>query len=346
MKVGLIGFFGVGALSDDLILDATKRLILKERPKTVFDELVMWRSVKDGRVDVDYLNGFDLLVLCGGSLLGKCTFQPVNAIASWHDKVDTPLAIMGTGYRFEPRLEPLADDMRQRMRLLFKKAYPIMLRGLRTVYHCGNNGIPLENVKCLGEPIIGAGYDSPTRRRSIIGGNVRNMPWNEVQYTDNTVVQKLLAQVYDWLIEETGMDVELLALREYPDDNDLEGALRVVKMMRNGDRVHIGHKLTIGELRRVMNYSFWFGARCHPAVYCAAVGIPFVGFEAQFNKMEDFLSVHKSSCYITAFGDLEKFKEKYKEAMDTEYQKALKESVWRNSREIQRFVREMLGVTG
>lgn len=343
MKIGLIGFFHAGALSDDLILDATRLHLRRANPNVRLDENVMWNCVKEGKVDVDYLNSFNLLVLCGGSLLGKCTFQPVNTIAQWHRQVKTPIAIFGTGYRYERLYDPLPPVMRERMTILFERAYPIMLRGKRSVQHCERNGIPTKNVTCLGEPIIGAGYKVATRRK-VLGGNVRNMPLEEAQYTDNSSVQKQLSQIYDWLIEETNLPLELLSFREVEGDSDLEGCLKVARMMKHGASVSIIHDGGIGGVLQYMNHTFWFGARCHPAVYCAEVGTPFVGYECQFNKMEDFLSVHDSKLYMTPFKGLEDFRAMCYEASSPEYRKRLAESVARNGREIQEFVKKMLEV--
>ena len=340
-KIGLIGFFNAGALSDDLILDATKRHIKRVDPSAEIDENVMWKCVKEGKVNVDYLNSFNLLIIGGGSLLGKCTFQPVNSIANWIGKVKTPIAIFGTGYRYEKQYDPLPEAMRERMRILFDRAYPIMLRGKKSVYQCEKNGISVKNVTCLGEPIIGAGY-KVTVRRQVLGGNVRNMPPDESQYTNNAGVQAQLAKIYDWLIDATKCDLELLSFREVPGDSDFEGIKKVVQLMKNKARVQMRVALRLDDLLCQMNHCFWFGARCHPAVYAAAIGTSFVGYECQFNKMEDFLSVHDSNLYITPFKTLNDFKGTYFDAHNPVNRERLAESIRRNGENIRGFVSSML----
>src|SRR3990167_4322844 len=100
LKVGLIGYFGAGAYSDDLIEHVTKRLLLEVEPDLGFDSTILGRG--EAASNPDYLNSFDLLIHCGGSLLGKCTHYPIRDISRWAGKVKTPLGIFGLGYRHEP----------------------------------------------------------------------------------------------------------------------------------------------------------------------------------------------------------------------------------------------------
>ena len=100
VRFGLIGYFGSGAYSDDLIEYVTKKLLYDINPDIEFDSTLLQRCA--GGTNVDYLNSFDLIIHAGGSLLGKCTHFPVRDITTWKDRVKTPLAIFGPGYRFEP----------------------------------------------------------------------------------------------------------------------------------------------------------------------------------------------------------------------------------------------------
>ena len=68
-RIGLIGYFGAEAYSDDLIEDVTKQLLLEQRSDLVFDSTLL--SKGQASCNPDYLNSFDLLIHCGGSLLGK-----------------------------------------------------------------------------------------------------------------------------------------------------------------------------------------------------------------------------------------------------------------------------------
>lgn len=346
MKVGLLGFFNVKAYSDDLICDATQRVLLKLDPELEFDIQVMWRSVKAGKVDIDYLNSFDRLILCGGSLLGKCTFQPIIKIDEWADKLTIPLHIFGTGYRFEPEFDPLPEIMRDRMNLLFETADSIMVRGLKTVQHCEENEIDVSKISCYGEPIIAANYTTNWNlTRMVIGGNVRHMSPKEVQYTSNEQVQELMASFYDWLYEEMGYPIELISFRSLNADHDALGAINCrSKMKVAGAITRIINPTSLSQLMRyTSSVSFWFGQRMHPAVHSISRGIITIPFESQFHKMHDWLSTLRGTHHcITPYSTLKDLKEAYFDILNERYQKKLKETLQEQSYEIFDFAKEML----
>ena len=309
MKIGLIGFFGVGAYSDDMINITTQKIFRNINPGVTFDSNVMWRCAKGAYLD--YLNGFDLLVLCGGSLLGKCTFPPINRISEWAHKLYTPLSMFGTAYRLEPDKEPLSPTMQQRMKLLFETAQVIMLRGKRSIYWCNRNEISTEKVEALGDPLLGLSYEKK-KRRDVIGGNVRNMPPSEVQYTSNDYVQGKMATIYEYLIDLFDLPLEFYVFRDQPLDNDGEGALKTMMKMKDIDNCEIRRFDSAWEAFNSIDMQFWFGQRLHPAVFCAATKTSFIGLDTQFEKMKDFMSSINSSNYIDVRQNLDDFKEIFK----------------------------------
>lgn len=287
-RIGLIGYFGAGAYSDDLIEDVTKRLLLEQRSDLVFDSSILGRG--PAASDPAYLNGFDLLVHCGGSLLGKCTHYPVRDIAQWADKVHTPLCVFGIGYRYEADKEPLAPEMRRRIEVLFDKAEIITVRGYKTVQHLKENGIGTAKISGYADPVT-AWPRGPTTQGPLMG-NVRLMPDVEVQHAPTESVHRLMAQAYDWLIDLHKQPLTLVSWRHNLDyDNDLEGAKRVVALMRHADRVQVvAPQSHLEAISLISGASFYFGQRLHPSVYAATQGVPFVGLEYQFDKMLDWAS--------------------------------------------------------
>lgn len=286
--VGLIGYFGSGAFSDDLIEHVTKTLLLEQRSDLIFDSGIMFSPRAS---DPDYLNSFDLLVHCGGSLLGKCTHPPIRDIARWAGKVRTPLSIFGIGYRFEPDKEPLAPEMRERIRLLFEKASVISVRGGYTVRHLQENGIDISKISGQADPVMAC--DIPLERTPThIVGNVRDMPAVEVQHSSTERVHRLFAECYDWLIEKYGLPLLLVSWRHnIASDNDTQGSHKVRNLMRNGPRVAFVQPSSYLEATKLLRSSeFYFGQRLHPTMYAATRGIPFVGVEYQFDKMLDWAS--------------------------------------------------------
>lgn len=289
IRVGLIGYFGVGAYSDDLIEHVTKRLLLEVEQDLVFDSSILGRG--EAASNPDYLNSFDLLIHCGGSLLGKCTHHPIRDIVKWTDKVRTPLAIFGLGYRFEPDKEPLKPEMRERINLLFGKAGVISVRGKYTVMHLEENGIDISKISSLADPVMACDIKLEMNPTCLIG-NVRDMPSNEIQHASTEGVHRLFAECYDWLIDYYDLPLYLVSFRHNLDyDNDVSGAEKVRALMNNSSRIII---VIPPDYLTAVNYlhhtKFYFGQRLHPTMYAATQGIPFVGVEYQFDKMLDWIS--------------------------------------------------------
>lgn len=308
MNVGLIGYFGASAYSDDLIEHITKQLFLEVRPDITFDSTILSRG--PAGADPDYLNSFDLLVHCGGSLLGKCTHYPVRNIVEWHKTVKTPLAIFGIGYRYEPDKEPLTPAMRERIRLLFDKSEVISVRGEYTVKHLEENSIDTSCIDHLGDPVMACSLKFPSFDKQVLMGNVRHMPPVEIQHRSTEHVQRFMAECYDWLIDKYNIRLFLLSFRHnIPNDNDITGAQRTRELMRNKDKVTTYAVRDFMETINFMkNAKFYYGQRLHPTIYAATQGIPFVGVEYQFDKMLDWTStvginnlVHTGGATLTDF---------------------------------------------
>ena len=306
-RIGLIGYFGSGAYSDDLIEHVTKRLLLEQRGDLVFDSTLLSRG--EAASNPDYLNSFDLLVHCGGSLLGKCTHYPIRDIAKWAGKLKTPLVTFGIGYRYEPDKEPLAPEMRERIRLLFEKSSVISVRGEYTVKHLQENGIDTSKISSLADPVVAC--DIPLYKSSqYIGGNVRDMPPVEIQHASTNHVHKLFAECYDWLIDTYDLPLNLISFRHNIDtDNDVKGADKVISLMRNKHRASRAVPPDYLEAVKLLGGArFYFGQRLHPTVYAATQGIPFVGVEYQFDKMLDWAStVGINNVIHTGTADLDSF---------------------------------------
>ncbi len=308
-KIGLIGFFGAGAYSDDLIEYTTRKLLLKQNPKAQID--YKWREKTFKGTDPKLLNSFDLIVHAGGSLLGNCGHYPIRDIDKWYDKVDTPIAIFGTGYRYEPGKEPLNQVRRRRLQLLFEKAEVISVRGHKTMQHLKENGIDTSKVISLGDPVMACDIKLE-REPTCLMGNVRDSPHNEIKHVSNKRVQSVMAKIYDWLIERYDLPLKLLSFRHVGSDSDLLGAEKTVNKMRNADRVIIEAPNDFREAVSLMrNAALWFGQRLHPTVFAGVNEIPFVGVEYQFDKMIDWGSTVGIDGYVnTKDFTLDKFKEK------------------------------------
>ena len=287
-KVGLIVWAGFGAFSDDLIGYTQRQLLKKYISDAQIDDRLMHRRKIAGTAG--YLNQFDLVVHGGGSLLGKCTHYPINSIGNWHKKLKPPLAIFGPGYRYEPGKEPLNQQSRRRLKLLFRKARVISVRGQRTVYHLRKNRIPIKKIHSLGDPVMACDIKLD-RDPKYIMGNVRHSPPHEIKHVSNEVVQQGMANIYDWLIDYYDQPLVLISFRNTKSDNDVIGAKLTKARMRNKKRVMIRAPKDFQQAVGLMkNATFWLGQRLHPTVFAGINDIPFVGIEYQFEKMMDWAS--------------------------------------------------------
>jgi len=316
MKVGLIGFFNAGAYSDDLIEHVTKKLLSELNDDVTFDSTLL--QVCNNGTAVSYLNRFDLIVHAGGSLLGKCTHFPVRDITAWKDLVKTPLAIFGPGYRLEPDKEPLNLMRRRRLQTFFDRAEVISVRGHMTVRYLKMNDIDISKIDSVGDPVMACGRWFKTNPKYIMG-NVRSMPSEEIQHASTDRVHRVMAEIYDWLIEHYELPLKLVSFRHnVPDDNDIKGALAVKKLMKHGGDVDIIYHPSFSDaLNSMKQAAFWFGQRLHPTIFAAVHGIPFVGVEYQFDKMLDWASTVGIDNYIhTADATLDAFIEKFNNVPD------------------------------
>ena len=307
MRIGLIGYFNSGAYSDDLIEHVTKQLLLEVDPDIEFDTNLLSRCA--GGTDPDYLNSFDLIVHAGGSLLGKCTHFPVRDIMSWKNKVKTPLAIFGPGYRHEPDKEPLSPVRRRRLQVLFEKAEVVSVRGYKTVQYLRANGVDTAQIDSVGDP-VSACKVQPRRSRKFIMGNIRSMSDIEVQHASTAKVQRFMAEAYDWLIDHYELPLNLISFRHnVSDDNDVAGARAVKRLMLHGDEVEVLAYPTFSNATYAMlDAAFWFGQRLHPSVFAGVHNIPFIGMEYQFDKMLDWMSTVGIDNYVhTETASLEGF---------------------------------------
>jgi len=316
MRIGLIGFFNEGAYSDDLIEHVTKELLFELNGDVRFDSALL--QICYGGTAPIYLNSFDLIIHAGGSLLGKYTHFPIKDITTWKDKVKTPLAIFGPGYRFEPDKEPLNSVRRHRLQTFFDRAEVISVRGHITIKYLKMNGIDVSKIDSVGDPVMACGWWFKTDPKYIMG-NVRNMSNIEIQHASNAKVHKVMAEIYDWLIEHYELPLKLVSFHHNrSEDNDVNGALAVKKLMKHGVDVDIIYHSRFSDAIDSMKHAaFWFGQRLHPTIFAAVHEIPFVGMEYQFDKMLDWTSTVGIDNYIhTSDMTLDKFIEKFNSVPD------------------------------
>lgn len=192
MRIGLVGFYGYNAYSDDLIA-----LAIKE----AFDE----------RADVDWsimpLGGgrykdLDLVILGGGSLLG---LQLPNLVRGLHE-TDVPFAIFGPGFR--------NNEVPHSLNYLWDRASLIGVRGEVSVDGLQSSGIDVRKTDFIGDPVFllkNRGLSSDGYIRGVIRPH---------KYVDCGWMHQFL----EWLSSERGLPMQLLGFS--PSQGDWGGSIK------------------------------------------------------------------------------------------------------------------------
>lgn len=138
LEIGLAGYYGFNALSDEFIRKAIQDAV----EWCVFDVAVNWRILPLGTGDWD---GLDMVILGGGSLFGATKGFMGNL-----RHYDYPFYILGTGVRGK-----LTEDWQvENTAYLFNRATDICVRGMGTMQEISRHGIDTSKVSCIGDSIF------------------------------------------------------------------------------------------------------------------------------------------------------------------------------------------------
>jgi len=160
LKIGLMGYYGYNAYSDDLIAKAITYAYDKKAD-------VEWSIIPLHTIPKTNL---DLIILGGGSLLG----HPFTALANRLRNDNTPFIILGTGFRE-------AIDMNS-LKYLFNRADLIAVRGHTSEHKLRKHGLHVEDIDAVGDSIF---LLPPQRKRdgdyvgAVIRPHIVDQRWME-----------------------------------------------------------------------------------------------------------------------------------------------------------------------
>lgn len=205
----------------------------------------------------------DLIILGGGSLLGDNLYldQLCNILAH----TDCPFAIFGTGVRdietgaFLPRLQYLWD-----------RAAFVSVRGETSWQRLHLWGIDTSKIQFLGDPIF---LSSPLglEKKGYIGGVIRPTP---------ICPPARMKAAFDYLHAVRNQPVKLFSFCE----PQLDGAT-------NKASGYDSYVFDAVQTRKgIAEASFWFGNRLHAFCLALIEGVPAIGVEIEFRKVEDVCS--------------------------------------------------------
>ena len=218
----------------------------------------------------------DLIILGGGSLLGSVPLYNLRAIL---EKTDCPFCIFGTGVR-DTQKGPFLPDLQY----LWNRASSIFVRGETSVDRLKQWGIDTAKIETLGDPIF-LSDPSNIEKEGYIGGVIRpticNGTWmkNSFGFLHNTRNQPV--KLFNFC--EQQLDKFCNELTEYE-----------------------SYSLDVNQTwKGIAKSSFWFGNRLH--AFCAALigGVPTIGVEIEFKKIEDVCTTLDYPYWVYAGNSIE-----------------------------------------
>lgn len=205
----------------------------------------------------------DLVVLGGGSLLGTNLYleQFCNLVQHW----DCPVAIFGTGARDVER-----GDFLPGLRYLWQRASSISVRGETSRKRLEQWGLDTSKIESLGDPIF---LSEPSRleKQGYIGGVIRPTPNTYPDW-----MKRSLTQISGLRLEP----VKLFSFCEAQGDGASNKSAGCDSYVLDGRQTR----------QAIAKSSFWFGNRLHAFCLALIEGVPAIGVEVEFMKVEDVCS--------------------------------------------------------
>lgn len=301
MRVYLLGYFGSGAYADDLIGEVTRQMFREVAgPNVTLHDRTTHPVPSTGTQVAEFLNRYDLIVFCGGSLLGRLRLAPFHRLENWIDQLKPPLVILGTGWRAET--EPLADTERMRMLRLLDRTTAIYVRGQNTARQLRD--LTDKPVMALGDPGLCWTRQEPLRPAAVrrIGVVVRQMEPVEITQDRATIpnerFHRRMAKILDYIGETEQAEIVFVPMAsvDRPTDNDFQAAERVGNFMQWDSWVYTMHGTVPAHdlqsvARALGQMDLVISQRLHGTLISVAQGVPVMPIEYQFGKMDDSLSI-------------------------------------------------------
>lgn len=231
---------------------------MADAAKKTFEEVsarhIQWVSPKEPA---------DLIILGGGSLLGTNTY--FDELQSIIKRNDCPFAIFGTGVRDIEK-----GDFLPGLQELWRRAASISVRGETSRRRLYEWGLNIRKIGALGDPIF---LTKPLllESKNYIGGVVRPT------FVEDSAWMKT---VLDWLHTTRQQPVKLFSFCQQQHDDLGNQATGYESLVLDADATRRG----------IAESSFWFGNRLHAFCLALIEGIPAIGVEIEFQKVQDVCS--------------------------------------------------------
>lgn len=313
-RIYLFGYFGYGALADEIIRESTERLIKRIRPDvevhSVIDAQLYPSSKVEGSSDIgvvtDKLNAdYDMVLFCGGTWLGKIRVQYARRVNEWIKKLKIPYVLFGPGWRGENQLR-LSPEENEKLHMLIENAYAVGVRGNNTYRELQSQKFDMQNIRIIGDPAFSLQFDEDDEKetnrfikeRDFIGVNARIILPEEIEQAkchNDWVRWKWLADIFE-LILNTGdgyssilnFPLSVPSKMFYSDQK----AFHSLKYDLSISKINECYINLIPMARAIGNGKFNIGERLHFQLISLVNNVMFLPMEYEFGKLKDALSIN------------------------------------------------------
>lgn len=237
------------------LCDDFMAIATKETFEEVSERKIQWVSPSEPA---------DMIILGGGSLLGD------NLVLDQFCRIikdrECPFAIFGTGVRDIDKGNFLGS-----LQYLWDRAASISVRGETSRERLKRWGIDTGKIETLGDPIF---LSKPVglERKDYIGGVIRPTATSSPAW---------MKSAFDFFHATQNQPVKLFSFCEA----QLDG-------VGNKSSGYENYVLDASQTRRaIAEASFWFGNRLHAFCLALVEGVPTIGVEIEFRKVEDVCSI-------------------------------------------------------
>lgn len=314
-NIGLIGWFGNNALCDELIKRATIEGFERLKPEGVkFNYFPNFFRVGNTDEFIEKCKDIDLIVICGGTLLGAMEVAPYRTLLEWIDKIECPIIILGGAYR--NNIVNTETDKRRATQALFEKSISSGVRGKTSLKRLRDISLVSKHVpiEVSGDTIFllptkVAHNKDYTKEQSLVVGIVpRDVPNPEMLLGNLDDIHNKIAKVIAALFfEEKATKIKFITTRPKKNnfgDDDIIAAHKIIKKLAEYNRkakLHCEIIIPDDEYKIVEELEkcdILISMRLH--TFCTAwiKGIPAQMIDFQFDKgietaktfgMEDFI---------------------------------------------------------
>ncbi|WP_332694838.1 polysaccharide pyruvyl transferase family protein [Halalkalibacter lacteus] len=307
-KILYLGWLGFNNLGDELMWEIFREICKKEVDLTKVEIIP-----SNKRVDKNVFNGFDAVILGGGSLLVPNYIDLLYHAMKQHKKI----IIWGSGVDWieKPKLIKIQNNKRvanhffspsveEKLREIIKYASYVGVRGPLTYKVLSQMGVDMQKVEQSGDPGLLL-KNNQNRSAPLINGwnsneNIIGVNWgtalNRIYGRNEQAVEKQLIKAINQLINQ-GYKIYIYNVWE----EDVAVNKRLYQKLQHSNNVKWSPNLYHQDelLKLIKRFVFTINLKLHANVISACAGIPFIALGYRFKVFDFAKSIGLSKMVIS-----------------------------------------------